>query len=72
MLRPTLRSESPVLSARFDILKMQPDGNTYCVESAEDLDTATGRARILVKYFPGQYVIVDNATGDKTFIPPKQ
>ena len=59
-----------LLSAPFDILKMQPDGSTYWVESAEDLDTAKARVRVLVKYFPGQYVIVDNATGEKIVIGP--
>jgi hypothetical protein len=58
------------LSAPFDILKMQPDGSTYWVEAAEDLDTAKGRVRVLLKYFPGQYVIVDNTTGEKVVIGP--
>jgi hypothetical protein len=60
------------LSAPFDILKMQPDGTTYWVEAAEDFETAKARARILLEYFPGQFVIVDNVTGDKTFVPAKQ
>jgi len=60
------------LSAPFDIFKQQPEGNVFWVEAAEDLEAAKARARVLVEHFPGQYVIVDNATGDKTFIPSKQ
>jgi len=66
------RGRRATLSAAFDTLKMQPDGTTYLVESAEDFETAKARARILLEYFPGQFVIVDNATGDKTFVPVKQ
>jgi len=51
---------------------MQLDGNTYWIEAAKDLETAKARVRILVNNFPGQYVIVDNATGEKTFMPAKQ
>jgi len=56
------------LSAPFDIFKQEPDGNAYWVEAAQDLDTAKGRARVLAEHFPGQYVIVDNTTGEKFFI----
>ena len=60
------------MPAPFDIFREQPDGNTYWIEAAEDLEAAKARARVLVEHFPGQYVIVDNATGEKTFIPSKQ
>jgi hypothetical protein len=56
------------LAAPFDIFKRQPDGNTYWVEGAEDLETAKARAQVLAETFPGQYVIVDNMTGEKIFI----
>jgi hypothetical protein len=49
---------------------MQPDGSTYWVEATEDFDTAKARVRVLVKYFPGQHVIVDNTTGEKVVIGP--
>jgi hypothetical protein len=35
---------------------------------AEDLETAKARAQVLAETFPGQYVIVDNMTGEKIFI----
>jgi hypothetical protein len=60
------------LSAPFDIFRQQADGNRYWIEGAEDLEAATARARVLAEHFPGQYFIVDNATGDKTFITPTQ
>jgi hypothetical protein len=56
------------LSAPFDIFKQEPDGHEYWVESAEDLETAKARARLLAETFPGQYVIVDNTTGEKHFM----
>jgi hypothetical protein len=59
------------LSAPFDIFRQQPNGNVW-IEAAEDIDAATARARTLLQYFPGQYMIVDNATGDKTFVPAIQ
>jgi hypothetical protein len=60
------------LPAPFNIFKQQPDGNAYWIEAAPDLETAKARVRFLADTFPGQYVVVDNATGDKTFIPAKQ
>src|SRR6266566_434975 len=67
----TVECEESLLPAPFDIFKRQPDGNDYWVEAAQDLETAKARARILVKHFPGQYVIVDNTTGEKVFIGTK-
>jgi len=56
------------LPAPFDIFKQQPDGNAYWVEAAQDFETAKARALHLAEHFPGQYVIVDNMTGEKLFI----
>ena len=55
----------------FNILKHKPDGNLYRIEAAPDLEAAKARARVLAEYFPGQYVIVDNTTGEKVFIGTK-
>ena len=52
----------------FDIFKRQRDGNAYWVEAAEDLEAAKARAQVLAEVFPGQYVIVDNTTGEKISI----
>jgi hypothetical protein len=56
------------LPAPFDIFKHQPDGKDYWVEGVEDLETAKERACGLAEAFPGQYVIIDNTTGEKFFI----
>jgi hypothetical protein len=56
------------LPAPFDIFKQQPDGNSYWVEAAQDLEAAKARAQILAENFSGQYIIVDNTTGEKLFI----
>ena len=58
--------------AAFDIFKMQADGSLYWVEAFEDLEAAKAFARVLAEHFPGHYVIVDNATGEKTYIPATQ
>ena len=57
---------------RFGIFKQQPDGNAYWIEAVENLESAKARAHDLAESFPGQYVIVDSATGERTFIPEKQ
>ena len=56
------------MPAPFDIFKRQPDGNDYWIETAQDLEAARARVRVLAEHFPGQYVIIDNATGEKFFI----
>ena len=56
------------MAAPFDIFKLDPDGNAHWVETAQDLETAKVRASLLAEVFPGRYVIVDNATGEKSFI----
>ena len=56
------------MSAPFDIFKQQPDGATYWVEGAEDLEAAKARARVLAENFPDQYIVVDNTTGEKFII----
>jgi hypothetical protein len=55
----TLAAVGAALSGSFDIFR----------EQAENLEAAKARPRVLVQHFHGQFVIVDNATGDKTFIP---
>ena len=57
---------------RFGIFKQQPDGSPYWIEAVENLGSAKARAYDLAESFPGQYVIVDSATGERTFIPEKQ
>jgi hypothetical protein len=56
------------LPSPFDIFKHQPDGHDYWVEAAQDFEAAEARAQVLAETFPGQYVIIDNATGEKFFI----
>jgi len=60
------------MAATFDLFKIQPDGNAYWVETAPDLETAKAQARLLIEHFGGQFVIMDSATGEKTFVPGNQ
>jgi len=41
-------------------------------QDIENLESAKARAYEFAENFPGQYVIVDSATGERTFIPEKQ
>jgi hypothetical protein len=59
------------LTAPFEIFKQQPDGKDYWVEGAEDLEAAKARVQDLAEHFPGQYVVIDNKTGEKFFIGTK-
>jgi hypothetical protein len=56
------------LAAPFDIFKLDPDGNAHWVEAAQDLEAAKVRVSSLAQVFPGEYAIVDNATGEKLLI----
>jgi hypothetical protein len=53
------------LPAPFDIFKQQPDGNTYWVAAAQDLEAAKERAQSLAENVPGQYVMVANTTAKR-------
>jgi len=57
------------LSAPFNIFKQLPDGVAYWIEAADDLEATKACVLDLLESSPGQYVIVDNATGEKTFVP---
>jgi hypothetical protein len=58
------------VSAPFDIFKQLPDGNTSWIEHAQELEAAIARVRDLMESFPGRYVIVDNATGERFLFGP--
>lgn len=47
------------------ILKKQPNGSTYWVEAAMDIESARERVQALAECFPGVYVIVDRNTGSE-------
>jgi hypothetical protein len=67
----TVRSGCFALPGSFDIFKLQPDGNRYFIEAAQDLDAAKERVRVLVEIFYGHYIIVDNLTGEEFHIRSK-
>ena len=54
----------------FDIFKIAEDGKPIWVSSASTLDAARERAKTLAAVFPGEYLIFDQTTGEKTLIPP--
>ena len=52
----------------FSIFKTRDDGSLHWVEGAKDLESAKVRVEELSKSWPGQYVIVNQETGDRLFI----
>ena len=53
---------------RFCIFKMREDGSLHFVEEAETLKDAKAGVQSLGKLWPGEYVISDEATGERVSI----
>jgi hypothetical protein len=49
-------------------MKRQPNGKAYWVEAAKDVKSATKRVHALAEQFPGEYIIVNNKTGEELTI----
>jgi hypothetical protein len=47
----------------FDVFKVANDGSQILLEAADNLDAAISRVVALRVNFPGQYLIVSQATG---------
>lgn len=54
-----------ILNVIGDVLD---DGELYFVEAAQSLDAAKARVQSLAELWPGEYVIYDEATGERMFI----
>jgi hypothetical protein len=52
----------------FSILKTLTDGSLHLVEGAETLESARERVDELAKVWPGKYVILNRATGERLSI----
>ena len=50
------------------ILKIQADGRAYWVEASADLQSARARVQTLGESFPGEYLILNQRTGEETRI----
>jgi hypothetical protein len=61
----TVHDWSVVLTGLFEIFRRQPDGNLYWVEAEQNLEAAKARAQLFIETLTGDYVIVDNTTGEK-------
>ena len=53
------------MSLPFDVFKIVQSGTPVLVEGAEDLDAAIARVNALRQSFPGEYLIVSQATGKR-------
>jgi hypothetical protein len=54
-----------ILNVLGDVLD---DGELYFVEAAQTLDAARARVQSLAEAWPGEYVIYDEATGERVLI----
>jgi hypothetical protein len=52
----------------FRIFKVQGDGNLHFVEEAQTLDAAKACVLALAALWPGEYVIINEATGERVSI----
>jgi hypothetical protein len=62
-----MRQPYCILNVVGDVLD---DGELYFVEAAQTLDAALARVQSLAEVCPGQYVIYDEATGERVLITP--
>ena len=53
------------MTAQFDIFKSGHEGNALWVGIATDLESAKARVQALGKSKPGEYLILDQHTGNK-------
>jgi hypothetical protein len=54
-----------ILNVAGDLLD---DGELYFVEAAQTIDAAKARVKALAEVRPGEYVIYDEATGERVLI----
>src|SRR5258708_26350274 len=54
----------------FDIFKVESSGLRW-MESAADLERAKTRVKVLAASSPGEYIILNQETGEKNSIKPK-
>lgn len=52
----------------FDIFRAEPNGDLRWLEAAPDLDKAKQRIRTLAVSSPGEYLVLNQRTGNKTTI----
>ena len=49
----------------FCIFKLRGDGSLHFVEAVQALDDAKARVQALAELWPGEYVIINEATGKR-------
>jgi hypothetical protein len=54
--------------AQFDIFKKEPHGEHRWIEAAMDLDAAKARVRAIGSTAPGEYMILNQSTGNQIAI----
>jgi hypothetical protein len=54
-----------ILNVAGDVLD---DGELYFVEAAQSLDAAKARVQSLAELLPGEFIIYNEATGERVFV----
>jgi hypothetical protein len=56
------------MSQQFHISKVESDGSIRLIEQADDVERARDRVNKLAAFSPGEYIITNQQTGEKTSI----
>ena len=56
----------------FDIFRVASDGHLVWKATADNLDSAERRVKLLMGVDPGDYIIYSQQTGNKTLVQPQK
>ena len=59
------------MMSSYDIFKLLPDGTVRWIEATATLDDAKQRIEQITPSSPGEYVIVNQNTGNRFFLKPE-
>jgi hypothetical protein len=57
---------------RYDIFRIEADGRMFLLGTAEDLEQAKARVRVLSLYSKREFCAVDEVTGEKFVLKPEE
>jgi hypothetical protein len=57
------------MTARFDIFRIETNGGVRWHQSAETLDEAKAQIQQLAALSPGQFLVLNQETGNKLIVP---
>jgi hypothetical protein len=57
---------------RYDLFRIEADGRTFLLGTAEDLEHAKARIKVLALYSKREFCAVDEVTGEKIVLKPER